>query len=176
MLSALEIYERMKTVDLSPVRALMMRENPHYTVEEVDEAMDGLLQWMAGHSAAPHFDQTYVMLFGPVDEAFHAFILNTRIYMHFCKEHVGFFIHHTPVDEEEAAELFEEGSLDYTVNFLEETFGDALSPALRAWGEGIRSGQLGASAVSCRWGLNTQADPSILEHFGLPSITNRWAS
>ena len=169
-------YEKMRKVDLSAVRGLMLRENPQLTNREVEESIEGMLQWLAGHASAPHNEKSYVMLFGPVDEAFHSFILNTRLYMRFCKEEVGFFIHHTPVEEELAAELVADGSLEYTVNFLDEAFGEKLSPALRVWCEGVRSGKLGASAVSCLWGQNIAEDPSILAHFGLTSITQRWAA
>jgi hypothetical protein len=154
----------------------MRRGNPQLIGRRADEALEGLLQWLAGHAAAPHHEQSYVMLLGDVDEAFHAFILNTRLYMRFCKEHVGFFIHHTPADEELAAELQANGSLRYTVNFLEDAFGESLSPSLCDWCDGVRSGRLGAAAVSCLWKLNSAEDPSILAHFGLTDITQRWSS
>ena len=176
MKSAREIYREMMSFDITPARSLMKRENPNLSDDEVEHAMKGLLQWLAGHAAAPHNQQAYVMLLGPVDEAFHAFILNTRLYMRFCRDHVGFFIHHTPVETELAAKLEADGSLHYTVDFLETEFGDTLSPQLRAWCDGVRSGELSATAVSCLWGQNVQEDPSILEHFGLVSIVKRWAS
>lgn len=166
----------MKAVDMSAVHALLVRENPHLTTQQADQAIDALMQWLAGHAVAPHVEPAYVMLFGVVDDAFHAFILNTRAYMKFCKEQVGFFIHHTPVSDSEASELLESGALDYTVDFLLTEFGDTLSPLLHDWYRGVKEGTLGAAAVSCKWGMNIAEDPSILEHFGLVSITRRWTA
>jgi hypothetical protein len=174
MKSAFEIYKEMLTADFRPVIQFMLRENESMTEIDALQGLDGVIQWMAGHAAVPHMDQTYVMLNGSVDDAFHAFILNTRLYMKFCKEHVGFFIHHTPVEDHEAEALFLEGGIDYTITFLEDSFGDQLSSSLKAWSVGHKKGALKAVAVSCKFGMNIAEDPSILKHFGIPSIVERW--
>jgi hypothetical protein len=164
----------MKRFDHSAAVDLMRREHPVLSTEEIYAAFDGWLQWMAGHAVDPHQMNTYVMLLGPVDEAFHASVLCTRKYMEFCRTEVGFFIHHTPVSAEEALELAEDGSIEYTIRFLREQFGGQLAPVLQQWGEDFDDGKIGPSAVSCKWGLNSQADSEFLAHFGLTSFTERW--
>lgn len=152
----------------------MRREHPEFSASEINEAFDAWLQWMAGHVVNPHQENTYVMLLGPIDEAFHASILCTRKYMEFCKTKVGFFIHHTPVSEEEAVELTNDGAILYTINFLRKQFGQNLAPMLVRWEDDYSKGKLCPSAVSCKWGLNSQADSEFLAHFGLTSFTDRW--
>lgn len=174
MKTALEIYREMLKADFRPVLNFMLRENAELTEVDALCHLDSLVQWMAGHAAAPHMEHSYVMLHGPVDNAFHSFILNTRLYMKFCKEYVGFFIHHTPVEDHEAQKMSLEGDIDYTINFLRDSFGNELSSSLKAWQEDHAEGRIAISAVSCRWGFNIKEDPSILEHFGLVSIVDHW--
>jgi|AntRauTorckE6833_2_1112554.scaffolds.fasta_scaffold27903_2 hypothetical protein len=111
--------------------------------------LDGVLQWLACHAVKEHAEQPYVMMNGVVDEMYHAFMLNTRLYLHFCRDYIGFFIHHTPVDDVQADEIRLVGGIDYTVDFLQEAFGDELAQALQQWVIMREQGELSASSVSC---------------------------
>ncbi|USN88378.1 MAG: hypothetical protein H6780_02650 [Candidatus Nomurabacteria bacterium] len=174
MKTATQYYQAMREFDHSAAVALMQREHPELSAAQVDEAFDAWLQWMAGHAVNPHQEHTYVMLLGPVDEAFHAAVLCTRSYMQFCQFEVGFFVHHTPVAAEEAQALIDEGAVHYTIQFLREQFGLDLSPALVRWEKDFDAGKIGPSAVSCKFGMNSSADAEFLRHFGLTSYTERW--
>lgn len=113
------------------------------------DSLDGALQWLACHAVKEHAEQPYVMMNGPVDEMYHALMLNTRLYLHFCREYIGFFIHHTPVDDAQADEIRIAGGIDYTLSFLQDAFGVDLSPTLHNWVAAHQSGELGVSSVSC---------------------------
>ena len=122
-----------------------------YATDEVSarQNLDGVLQWLACHAVKEHAEQPYVMMNGPVDEMYHALILNTRTYLHFCREYIGFFIHHTPVDDAEAVEIKVAGGITYTIDFLQQAFDSELAPALCRWAEAHHRGELNASSVSC---------------------------
>ena len=111
--------------------------------------LDGVLLWLACHAVKEHAEQPYVMMNGPVDEMYHALILNTRTYLHLCREYIGFFIHHTPVNDVEADKIKVVGGITYTIDFLQRAFGSELAPALCRWVDAHDSGELHASSVSC---------------------------
>ncbi len=143
-------YEVMKSsFDLAPIIAFAVRDG--YLPDEVTakRAFDGLLQWLAGHAVDEHPDHPYVMMNGDVDQAFHALILNTRSYLHFCRDYVGFFIHHTPLTDVVLAEHDILTGVDYTVDYLAKVYGENLSPVLQDWVRAHEQGKLTATAVSC---------------------------
>lgn len=143
-------YEVMKSsFNLTPVIAFAVRDG--YVSDEVTakRAFDGLLQWFAGHAVEEHPEYPYVMMNGEVDQAFHAFILNTRTYLHFCRDYVGFFIHHTPLTDTVLAEHDIQSGLNYTVDYLAKAYGDNIAPALQDWVCAHEQGELTAAAVSC---------------------------
>lgn len=147
---ALQRYEVMKnSFDLTPLITFAVRDG--YLPDEVTakRAFDGLLQWLAGHAVEEHPEHPYVMMNGEVDQAFHAFILNTRSYLHFCRNFVGFFIHHTPLTDAVMTEHDILTGVDYTVNYLKQAYGDNLAPALQDWVRAHQQAELTASSVSC---------------------------
>lgn len=160
-MTTLKRYNEMREFDFDPVVSLIKREG---FVEDtkIDVSLDGLIQWLAGHAVKKH-DDPYVMLHGDVDRVFHAFILNTKLYTKFCIEHVGFFIHHTPLDAELASQPLILQGIDYTINFLDNEFREILSPSLKKWLEDHKKGLLNVSAVSCV--RNGHDDISIAEEF-----------
>ena len=147
MSKASTLYQEMKSFNVRPVISLLKRERWLEDDDAISDAIDGLLQWFAGHAVYKH-ELPYVMMNGNVDKAFHAFILNTRLYADFCKKHVGFFINHTPLDAEDTNALVVMGGVDYTVNFLKDSF-PYLSPALQEWVRKNDAGEFTISAVSC---------------------------
>ena len=128
----LECYAQMQSFEMNSVIAFILKEKWAVSRHDARISVDALLQWLAGHAAINH-RLPYVMMEGPVDKAFHAFILNTRAYYKFCEKHIGFFVNHTPLDATKAREFRIMGGIEYTFNFLEEHFGDQLSPLLRQW-------------------------------------------
>lgn len=91
----------------------------------------------------------YVMLEGEVDDGLHTLILHTKWYADFCEKHIGFFIHHTPLDAETADKLKLEGAISDTADFLVREFGDDLNPLLKKWKELSEGGMLTVRDVSC---------------------------
>ncbi len=142
-------FLEMKGFDLSQVFAFMIREGYAETMESASCQMDGALQWLAAHAVKCHDPVPYVMLSGNVDNAWHAFLLNTRVYLEFCEKHVGFFIHHMPMDVESANVYVVQGGIEYTVNHLREVFGDDLAPGLKRWVTNLDNGDIWITAVSC---------------------------
>jgi len=148
--SAQQRYEVMKSsFDLEPVVAFAVRDGYLPDEAKASRAFDGLLQWLAGHAVEEHPEHPYVMMNGEVDQAFHALILNTRTYLHFCRNFVGFFIHHTPLTDTVLAEYNIMSGVDYTVDYLAKAYGDNLAPALQGWVRAHQQGELTAAAVSC---------------------------
>lgn len=146
---ALERYRIMQTYELKPIIAFAVRDGYLPDHKSAQRAFDGILQWLAAHAVDEHRDKPFVMMNGDVDRAFHALLLNTRAYLHFCRDFVGFFIHHTPVMDQRASGYDIAGGIDYTVNYLQAAFGPALAPALTDWVRSYERGELFATSVSC---------------------------
>lgn len=141
-------YNQMCRENMEPVISLLLRERDFVSAEEAHVAVKAMLQWLAGH-AVKKKGQLHVMLHGPVDKAWHAFLLNTKLYHKFCAEQVGFFVHHTPLDTAHANEFEILGGITTTINFLIQSFGDSLNPLLVQWKELNDSKRIKISAVSC---------------------------
>jgi len=133
--------------------------------------LDGVLQWLACHAVKEHAEQPYVMMKGPVDQMYHALMLNTRLYLHFCRDYIGFFIHHTPVDDKQANEIKLAGGINYTIGFLQKAFGTKLSPALREWIRTHERGELNASSVSC---IGNDVDNTPDKLLGITDFRSFW--
>lgn len=147
---AVSRYQAMKNgFDLAPIIAFAVRDSYLPDETTAKRAFDGLLQWVAGHAVEEHPEHPYVMMNGEVDQAFHAFLLNTRSYLHFCRDYVGFFIHHTPIVDVTATQYEIAAGIDYTVGYLDATYGDQLAPSLRDWAILHQRGMLTATSVSC---------------------------
>lgn len=125
------LYDRMKSgFDYSQILWTMSRYNPAMSKDEAGRLLDAFLQWI---SIVPLNDanQFVTMFQTPVEEAFHCFVLNTRLYKQFCEQYLGFFFHHDPLVQEEGEEIAR--AARFTVEKLEEAFGEDLSPELKAW-------------------------------------------
>ena len=140
--------QSMGRLNVDPIVQFLLREKDFNSEGEARQAIDAMLQWLAAHAVKPR-ELLYVMLHGPVDKAWHAFLLHTEMYHVFCTHYVGFFVHHTPLDAEKADEFEVLGGIKSTIDFLTESFGDDLSPQLVQWREQFLVGNLKISAVSC---------------------------
>jgi hypothetical protein len=71
-----------------------------------------------------------------VDRIWHAFILNTALYAAVCEKHIGFPVHHDPLDpyrEEEAKAVYAK----QTLVALHETYGTMLHPEFMRFAERV---------------------------------------
>jgi hypothetical protein len=87
------------------------------------------------------------MLKTPVEEAFHAFVLNTRQYKAFCERFLGYFFHHDPVTEERAPQM--QNGIRYTVELLEKHYGESLLQPLCEWRHQLDDGSAQIACVGC---------------------------
>jgi hypothetical protein len=125
------LYERMKReFDYSQINWTIRRYNDDIDEAQATELIDAFLQWI---SLAPlNTQENYLTMFQtPVEEAFHCFVLNTRLYQQFCDKFLGFFFHHDPVVDESGPEVVEVAR--YTVQTMQNSFGDGLHPELKDW-------------------------------------------
>ncbi len=129
--------------DFSPVIRTMLSDQMVASEEEARDHIDAFLQWVALVPSIRAQD-ALVMLKTPVDDVFHAFVLNTEFYQRFCETHFGFFVHHHPLDAE-TRERLAKGVVE-TVERLERTYGEDLHPLLRSW-RGLMENE--AYVVSC---------------------------
>ncbi|MAZ67245.1 hypothetical protein CL652_00550 [bacterium] len=167
---AQERFRAMKShVDFAPVIRFAVEGGFAPDERSAERVLDGVLQWLVGHASAEHAQTPYVMMNGDVDEMFHALILNTRIYLQLCREHIGFYIHHTPLDAEEA-EGVEEG-IGYTIDYILDTFGDLVSPSILHWKEQFDRGELTASSVSC---MGNGYEPAVKELLDIDDFRTFW--
>lgn len=133
----------MQEFDFHPVIRTAIQECGIENEERAQELLHAFLQWFSIVPFVNH-DEVFVMLKTDVDQIFHAFVLNTRIYQDFCQRFVGQFIHHTPLDDSTAKSL--ESGVTYTVELLEKSYGSDLSPYLADWRNQL---EMGAWVVSC---------------------------
>src|SRR6266404_2166832 len=139
------LYREMRTnFDYSQILWTMQRYNREMTQDKANELLKAFLQWMS-LTPANGKDDYVVMFQSPVEEAFHCFVLNTRLYETFCERFLGDFFHHDPLVDEEGPEV--ERLAWYTVNALEREFGDDLHMELREWRKQLESGQCKVACV-----------------------------
>lgn len=133
-----EIYEEMRSrFDYSQIIWTMRRYNEHMSEERAMHLLDAFLQWI---SLAPlNTDKQWITMFKTdVEEAFHCFVLNTRLYRQFCDQFLGFFFHHDPLVEESGPEI--EAAARFTLENLEESFGDVLNSEFKEWRQQFEDG------------------------------------
>lgn len=89
--SVLKAFERKKRFDFAP---LVQRYAKEYGLnqEESQEHIDEMCRFLC---LAGSTRSSYSMM-GPVDHAWHTFILFTKMYSDFCNEIAGKYIHHNP--------------------------------------------------------------------------------
>ncbi|WP_421787909.1 hypothetical protein [Hyphobacterium sp.] len=133
------LYDEMQIgFDYSQITWTMQRYNPEMSKERADELLDAFLQWIS-LSPMNTKDRWITMFKTDVEEAFHCFVLNTRLYKEFCARYLNFFFHHDPLIEESGPEI--EEAARFTVESLEDTFGPSLNPELRRWRTLFDSGE-----------------------------------
>lgn len=126
-----ELYTAMRNdFDYSVVEWTIRRYNSDTDLPTSRAMVDAFLQWA---SLAPlnREDQQITMFVSPVEEAFHSFVLNTRLYQEFCDRFLGFFFHHEPLTDGNGPEV--EALARRTVSLLQQEFGNELHPLLRDW-------------------------------------------
>jgi len=123
--------------DYSLIIWTMRRYNKAMTEEVAQQLLDAFLQWI---SLTPlNTKEHFVTMFQtPVEEAFHCFVLNTRLYRAFCDKFLPFFFHHDPIVSESSENVH--AWAEYTVQLLEREFGDELNPELKLWREQFDAG------------------------------------
>jgi len=132
------LYDSMRRdFDYSQITWTIRRYNPEMPEERAEELLEAFLQWI---SIAPlNNDHQWITMFQTeVEEAFHCFVLNTRLYREFCEKFLGFFFHHDPLVEESGPEI--EAAARFTLERLEESFGEDLRPELKEWRAQFDSG------------------------------------
>jgi len=140
-----ELCKSMQEIDFTPV-IRTMTSDMGFTTEDARYQLDAFIQWFSCiPSVAPGV--VYTMLKVPVDEVFHACVLNTAFYRSLTSEILGEFLDHTPIDNETVLALDE--GVKYTVELLEKTYGEKLHPALAEWRRLLDSGTYVVSCVSC---------------------------
>ena len=125
------LYVQMrKDFDYAQIIWTIQRYNPEITRDRAESLLDAFLQWV---SLVPlNRDGKFITMFqSPVEEAFHCFVLNTRLYASFCERFFGFFFHYDPLVEESGPEI--EEAARFTLDTLESQFGDELHEELRQW-------------------------------------------
>lgn len=122
--------EMINDFDYSTINWTIRRYNDSISEEDANQMIDAFLQWI---SLTPiNNRELYMVMFKtPVEETFHNFVLNTRIYQVFCDKFLGYFFHHDPMIQETGPEV--ERVAKYTVEMLEKTFESELNPLLKDW-------------------------------------------
>jgi hypothetical protein len=126
-LQGVDLYRQMRReLDVLPIVRTAVEDCGIPSPQEAMVALDAFLQWVAVIPLAG--DQPYVMLKGVVDQAWHAFILNTRRYRQFCELYFGAFLDHKPSPGDPPARL-----VASTLQILKTHLGDELHPWLLQW-------------------------------------------
>lgn len=167
------LCESMQNIDFSSVIRTMTNDMG-FTPEDAQYQLEAFIQWFSCiPSVAP--GAVYTMLKVPVDEVFHACVLDTAFYRTFTNEILGEFLDHTPIDKE-TVDVLDEG-VRYTVKLLEETYGDELHPALAEWRQLLDSGTYVVSCVSCHHDDgDAMADTVVLSKKRIPVYTMWFAN
>lgn len=133
--------------DYTQVAWTICRYNPGISEERAKELLDAFLQWIA--IVPMNTENNYATMFkSPVEEAFHCFVLNTRVYYEFCETFLGEFFHHDPLTDEDGPEA--QTQAGYTVNLLLAEYGDDLHPELQQWCRQFEDGTFKVACVGCR--------------------------
>jgi hypothetical protein len=154
-----------------PIISFAVREGYAPDVKTAEAGLDSVMQWLAGHAVDQHVDFPYVMMNGQVDQMYHALMLNTRTYLHFCRDYVGFFIHHTPVDDAVADSISLMNGVDKTLSYLKTAFDEDLAAPLQDWIESHARGELQATSVSC---VSNAPDSAPEKLLGIKDFASFW--
>lgn len=79
------------------IREQLMKIYPHLSADQADNIIGGLRTYFhLCRAAGPR--RMVAMPSQAVDVAWHEFILFTRVYDNFCRQSLGYFLHHTPAE------------------------------------------------------------------------------
>lgn len=88
------------------VYSSISKKYPHLSKKDIDSILSGLKQFF--YACCICKKKSVGMPSRSVDYAWHEFILNTKEYKKFCKNNIGWFVHHTPEgNSEEEVQEFE---------------------------------------------------------------------
>ena len=146
--TASQLYQSiMSTEDFGPVIRTMQADGVAQTNEECLELIKAFVQWLS--IGATTQTESYLMFHGPVDEVFHAMILNTHWYFDFCDTHIGCYVHHDPLDRGTVPDTKIESATRSTILLLDNIWGEDLHPHLKQWVSDYHAGELQPNMVSC---------------------------
>lgn len=114
--------------DFTAVMSRVAKENPSWSTDRLATALSEYQKWMA-ICASVSAGVVCGMCSEDVDSVWHAHILYTKHYAHFCGEVAGHFIHHEPTSDEDKAEK-DKSSVINTLTMLKFCFGK-LNPVWR---------------------------------------------
>jgi hypothetical protein len=106
----------------------MLRENPNISESQANSRVDALCQWLSLVKLAKKESLALQML-SSLDEAWHAFILNTKLYREFCDKNFGFQVDHDPIEAVNEDVPRKEYAL-FTLWALKKVYGNKLNPLL----------------------------------------------
>lgn len=108
-------FEHEQLVERIKKKLGISEEDAHLLFEDMKRFM-----FIAGTSKHP------IAPSAPIDEAWHNFILFTKDYDGFCREHFGTFIHHVPTNPKDPSSR-DRASLKRAIDLARSTFGNELS-------------------------------------------------
>lgn len=86
-----------KFESFDPIVRTLVREKIFNDEVQARYMIDGFMQWFC--TGAVKKTKSFVMFNGPLDQVFHAMILNSKWYFDFCTTFTGVYTHHEPVEE-----------------------------------------------------------------------------
>jgi hypothetical protein len=121
-----ELYRRLRReLDGRPIYRTAIEDCGISSEADARLAFDAFLQWFA--AVAVLEDERLVMIKGPIDAIWHAYLLHTASYLDLC-EYAGRFVHHAPQPGTPPADL-----VAATLALLHREFGRSLSPEFDRW-------------------------------------------
>lgn len=115
--------------------ATMIREDENVSKEKCEQIVDSLCQWLSLVGYAKNEGLPLQML-ATVGSAWHAFILNTKLYREFCTMVFGFIVDHDPIEAMDQEIPREEYGL-FTLWALRQVFGERVNPILADLAENV---------------------------------------
>lgn len=157
-LSAQELFVTiLEKQDFSPIVRTLLRENAAKNELEAKKLIEGFLQWFSVGAVTK--TKSFVMFNGSIDQVFHAMILNSKWYFHFCYKFTGVYTHHEPVQENGITDDELQDASMFTLRLLETIWGENLHSNFKMLKQMAERGEVDAKSVSC---VGNQADFDIV--------------
>ncbi len=117
---------------LRHIKDLALSEQVARSEERVDEIAMGCLQWLAAAFTLPRGAEL-LMFEGRVESFLRLVILDTEFFKHLYRRYADYPIRYKPltISRENIGPF--RGYIDWTIEYLHGTFGDALHPELAKW-------------------------------------------